>query len=97
MEAGLPTSFLPNYVLTQCVFLILSLFPLSSEAGRLPPFPPETSEEKQLHSEAEGPSPGMNHLAVRVSKLLVRKSLLIFRRLGAKKSINSLEPLHHGR
>src|SRR5271155_4523674 len=49
MEAGLTTFFLPRYVLIQCVVLILSLFPLLSEAGRLPPFPPETPEEKQLH------------------------------------------------
>jgi outer membrane protein TolC len=53
MEESLTTSFVPRYFLIQCVLLILTLFPLLSEAGRLPPFPPETPEEKQLHSEAE--------------------------------------------
>jgi outer membrane protein TolC len=46
------TSYRPHCVRKQCVILALGLFPIVAEAGRLPPFPPETPEERQLHREA---------------------------------------------
>ena len=57
MGTGYTISRLISYTRKPCAALVIGLFPILTEAGRLPPFPPESPEEQELHSEIENSVP----------------------------------------